>query len=52
MKTWNAPEVKELNINETANGILDSDIEFWWIVNDSDKKSSTTTPDENIDQLS
>ena len=51
MKTWNAPEVKELNINETANGIFDSDVEFWWILNDS-KKSSTTTPDENIDQLS
>ncbi len=23
MKTWNAPEVKELNINETADGFFD-----------------------------
>ncbi|MFV0341431.1 MAG: hypothetical protein ACK5JH_00865 [Anaerocolumna sp.] len=42
MKKWNMPEVTELNISETANGIFDSKIEFWWVLND-DKK---TTPPE------
>ena len=27
MKTWNAPEVQELNINETADGYYDIDWE-------------------------
>lgn len=39
MKTWNTPEVKELNINETANGYISSDVEFWFITNND--KSST-----------
>ena len=29
MKTWNTPEVKELNINETAGGFITSDFEFF-----------------------
>ncbi|MGN1187055.1 MAG: hypothetical protein ACI4R6_01060 [Lachnospiraceae bacterium] len=27
MKKWNAPEIAELNITETANGIFKADIE-------------------------
>lgn len=57
MKTWNNPEITELNINETANGILDSNVEFWWITNDNKKASTTdpvipTDPDNNTDRLS
>lgn len=49
MKTWNNPEVTELNINETANGIFDSDVEFCWIINDS-KKPSTPKEDDKKDE--
>jgi hypothetical protein len=42
MKTWNAPEVSELNINETANGCVDFFFEFWFL--NDDKKC--TPPDE------
>ena len=44
MKKWNTPEVKELNIAETANGIFDSEVESLLIFNDS-KKPSTPNPD-------
>lgn len=51
MKTWNAPEVKELNINETANGILSVDWEgpFDIIFGDYGDKSNNndSTPDTN-----
>lgn len=48
MKNWNAPEVKELNINETANGIFDCEWEFWPIVNDDNKKpeQKPVTPED------
>lgn len=45
MKKWNAPEIAELNITETANGVIDANIEFWWMTNDSKKSDSTVTPD-------
>lgn len=44
MKKWNTPEVKELNIAETANGFFNSDIETLFVLNDS-KKPSTPNPD-------
>lgn len=34
MKKWITPEVSELNISETANGLINYDIEFWPFVND------------------
>lgn len=46
MKEWNAPSIEELNVTETANGFLNSDVEFWWVSNDS--KSSTQKPNESI----
>ena len=41
MKTWNTPEISELNIKETANGFFDTTFETWLIHNDSKK----ATPD-------
>lgn len=43
MKTWNAPEVKELNINATADGHYDINWEspLDWLF----KKSDDSTPD-------
>lgn len=37
MKKWNAPEIAELNITETANGLFDSNYESVIILNDSKK---------------
>ncbi len=37
MKKWNAPEIAELNITETANGLFDSNYETVIILNDSKK---------------
>lgn len=51
MKTWNAPEVKELNINETANGFFNVNWEgpFDVICGDYGDKSnnSDSTADTN-----
>lgn len=44
MKKWNAPEVTELNINQTANGFFNSEIESLLIFNDS-KKPETPVVD-------
>jgi hypothetical protein len=44
MKTWNTPEISELNIKETANGCVDFYCEFWFLNND--KKC---TPDPTND---
>lgn len=54
MKTWNTPEVKELNINETANGFVDTDVEFWWVTNDSKSGTTDTNTDstDSTDKLS
>lgn len=53
MKNWNAPEVKELNIAETENGIFNSDVETCIILNDSNKKPATPTDEEKpVDQFS
>lgn len=45
MKKWNTPEVAELNVTETANGIFDLDwespLDFF-----SKKSSVTTNPEE------
>lgn len=46
MKTWNAPDINELNINATENGWLDSCFEFWFLTND-DKKATPTTPTQD-----
>ncbi len=35
MKMWNEPELKELDINQTENGIFDFIYEYKWVVNDS-----------------
>jgi hypothetical protein len=43
MKTWNTPEIRELNINATANGLWPTEYEFWPLVNDSQK----ATPPED-----
>ncbi len=37
MKTWNSPEINELNINETSNGFFSTEYEFWPFSNDSQK---------------
>lgn len=42
MKTWNTPEVKELDINETAGGFLPADFETTFFFHD---KGATTKPD-------
>lgn len=44
MKKWNKPEFKELNINQTENGCIDSYVEFF-VLND-DKKSCTPPEDQ------
>ena len=44
MKTWMTPEISELNINETANGIIDSYFETLIVLND-DKKPTTPVED-------
>ena len=44
MKKWNEPELKELNINQTENGIFDSYFESFVLVNDN--KKSCTPPEE------
>lgn len=38
MKTWNKAEIRELNINETANGLICTDFETFVLFND-DKKT-------------
>lgn len=59
MKEWNAPSIEELNVTETANGIVNSEVEFWWISNDNKSSTSSTpstpsTPDKKdpVEQLS
>lgn len=42
MKKWITPEISELNISETANGLINYDIEFWPFVNDK----NGTPPDQ------
>lgn len=53
MKKWNTPNVEELKINETANGIFNTEFETAILFNDSFSKSNT--PDEKddvVEQLS
>ncbi len=45
MKTWMTPEISELNINETANGIIDTFFETHILFND-DKKPTCPDPDD------
>lgn len=53
MKTWNIPEIRELNINATANGILNSCYEWeplgFPLSNDSKKE---TPPDDPVNDPS
>lgn len=42
MKEWNAPDLTELSINETANGKYDHSVEDFPCVND---KNRPVTPD-------
>ncbi len=66
MKKWNAPEIAALDMNETANGLLCTEWEFWPFINDNLKKcdpdpvtptptpvpeTPTETPD-HVDELS
>lgn len=46
MKKWNAPEVVELNINETANGWSNSGKEGTW-VDDDDHAHNVHGGDKN-----
>lgn len=43
MKTWNTPEIRELNISATESGFFNSEVEFWIITNDSER----CTPEED-----
>lgn len=43
MKEWNTPDIEELKITETANGLFNSDVETFMLFNDS-KKPSTPRP--------
>lgn len=45
MKKWNAPEVAELNITETANGIFDACFETCILFHQHESKKDDTTPD-------
>lgn len=48
MKKWNNAEIMELDINETANGLLSCDVEFWFIANDKcSKQNEPATPTVN-----
>lgn len=49
MKKWNAPEVAELNISETANGLFNAEIETPWIFNDKKcpENPDPVTPDDH-----
>lgn len=52
MKEWNAPSIEELNVAETANGILNSDFETFIFFNDSFNKSNTPdSKDEEKDSV-
>ena len=54
MKTWNKPELAEVNINETANGFFCSDTEWCvWLHDDtpSDNKKKEDTPDDPIRKI-
>lgn len=48
MKTWNKPEVAELNINETANGIWNSEVETLLFFNDSKAATTPDVPDTEV----
>lgn len=55
MKKWNTPDVTELNINETANGMFDVNWEgpYDFILGDHDKcddqkPSTPDTPDTDV----
>ncbi|MGN1187054.1 MAG: hypothetical protein ACI4R6_01055 [Lachnospiraceae bacterium] len=50
MKKWNAPEIAELNITETANGFFDSEYEGFFVLNDS-KKPVKPEDDNNSDAV-
>lgn len=52
MKEWNTPEVKELNIAETANGFFNSDVETFLVFNDSKKPSKPEDGGSSADGLS
>lgn len=45
MKKWNAPEVTELNINETANGLIHSPWESDNLFHDDAAHNHPATPD-------
>ncbi|MCI6517405.1 MAG: hypothetical protein MR442_09565 [Lachnospiraceae bacterium] len=48
MKTWNNPEIAELNINETANGFWDVNYEGPFDIVFGDKsESKPSTPDQH-----
>lgn len=49
MKKWNTPNVEELNINETANGIFNADFESFILFN---KESATPDEKDDVEKLS
>ena len=52
MKNWNAPEVKELNIAKTENGVINGYYETSVVFNDSKKSSTPTDEEKPENQLS
>lgn len=51
MKTWNAPEVQELNINETAGGFWKVGLEGPFNVIFGKEEETTQDPDKNKDTV-
>ena len=52
MKEWNAPSIEELNVTETANGIFNSDVETYLILNDSKSNTPKDEEKDSVNQLS
>ena len=47
MKKFVAAEIAELNINETANGVLNACVEVWPLLDKDDKKPVTPADPED-----
>mgnify|MGYP006971251393 CR=1 FL=1 len=48
MKNWATPEVEELNINETANGIFNIQWETPWDILGNDEHKKPSQPDNPV----
>ena len=55
MKKWNAPTIAELNIDETANGYFDFDLESPWNIlfhKKGESEPSTPNTEDVVNPLS